>query len=400
MSNVATQACIQFRTALAAMTGQPGIGLVANGVVDGEIEFVNPGDELVPFEPVIRLGREAERATGPKMREVRNEEGRLLVHAGHYTGFFADQARIKHILTTPLREYLPDKDPRGAEPVEAGRAWDRVRARSLNDLVEAVRTVRAVTHVEDGRHPTHCGPIPDYGFSFIGALIWDRGMEFGVETGRKLEHMLVSAILLYETTLRGFDFTREMSNRVSQVAEEYAGEGHHDAAAMLHERALQMLIPFRRRDGKDEVLDRIRAEVMVKAASEWFEARTKTVDIDTHRWRLSRGMRLAWEGDDLSLLGRFHDAHQSMLDGFNQDFEGAKSRVRHAATEVERLRRSGWGLGDRFANWEAWKTIASRLQTAHDLFEESGHNEFADEADVLSEQARSISEQYGSEKVS
>lgn len=392
MSNAATQACIQMHTALAAMTNQPGFGLVANGIVDDEIAFVNPGDGLEPLAPEIRVGREFEQLPEHMMTvhsHLEALEAMEAIHSGRMErGYFADRKYIKSILATPLGEYLPETDPRDVEPVEErDEAWDKVRGCSLNDLVDAVRMVRAATYAVDATQPAYNGKVPEYGFSFLGKMIFERGTKVWMKDNRRREHILISALLLTETTSHSLDFAKGMSDRVSRVAEEYAQEGRHDAAAMLYERALMMFVPFSEL-GKS--VGEAKAEVMVKAATEWFEARTRRVDIDAFRWRLSRAMRLAWEGGDMSLLGQLHETHQHMFEGFEQHFEGAKSRVRRASTEVEHLRQRGWGLGDRFANQKVWESVGNRLGDAHDLFEQSGHSEFADEAGSLSEKAYEI----------
>jgi hypothetical protein len=179
-----------------------------------------------------------------------------------------------------------------------------------------------------------------------------------------------------------------MSDRVSEVAAEYANSGRHDGAAMLYERALQMLTPFRRAEGREEA----EGEVRVKAATEWFESLMSDTSEYSYLWRLWRGMRLAWDVGDLPLLDNFHDLHARHLSegGRGDVFGGAKARVRRALTEIERLKRAEWDLGDRADNQEAWETVGSQLFGAHDLFAWSNYQDLANETGVLSEKAYEI----------
>jgi len=381
------QACTTFQAGLTAMAQAANIGLMADWFENGRIRFSNPGTELDPLEPVIRVGRGFGQSRNPRQRVARDWTGRVLVSRACCMGYFVDEGRIQRILGAPLGEYLPEKDPRTVGDEETqGRMWDLIRERSVHDLIDSVRTARAVNWVWDSRHPSQDGTIALHGYSFLQRSIESRGARAELGEEKRLAHMLISALLLYEINEGSKQKVDVAVHRVSEVADKYAEGSYHDGSAMLYELALSMLPHL---TGTEE----LRVELSAKAAREWFEALMGFPLKETFVWCLWRGMRLAWDGNDLSLLGKFHDLYaKKLLEGEQRgDHNRApEARVRHAFAEMERLKRADWDLGERADNQEAWEVIAAQLKGANDLFAALGRIDITRQIKTLNEKVHEI----------
>ena len=340
--------------------------------MNDDIEFVNHGEKLAPFEPIIDAGRYS-----PQIAPTALRKG---------SGFSHDERYICSILSAPLSRYLPEKDPREwGEIKEQERAWDVVGERSLNELLDVIRTAKAVNHVRPQSESFDYNYIDTYGFRFIAEQIRMMG-EGADDVDRRLEHILVSALLLYEIQYSHGSFTDWMwkhSSDVSKVAEEFSEKGHRDGSAKLHEVAWTMLPQY---DSVNHLHER-RRDLSAKAAKEWFESLTRDLSGGTFMLRLFQGLRMAQDAGDHRMLWNFHNLHASFLEDDELEVGAGEARVRAAFVELERLRRRVYDLGSNDLNRDAWEKIGSDLQKAHSLFTVGEDFDLAAEAEVLSSKA-------------
>lgn len=419
MTTAIPQAGLYLHGVLSSLCQQQGVKLIATGAISGNIDFAAPGDELEPFEPVIKVGKGFEESAIPKVWE--------------HSRLWKEVTSIESNLAAPLGTYLPEKDPRTMEDVSTqGLMWDRIRDRNVYEMIDTIRTARevnwiATTLAEKYKVPTldigkggelstisyensrewpsvegFQNPINTYGFEYIAKLIKERSRNLTVY--EKFDFILVSAILLYEINKEYEEDMREASDDVSNAAAFFSTTDHYNKAAMLYELALTMLPPT----ASGYVAW---ADLSAKAAAEWFQSLEADVQYETFLWRLWRGMRLAWEGKDLPLLGKMNDLYTKYLEKHYSYRMPSRvdALLRGAMIAVENLRQNEWDLGDRDSNREAWENLGDRLNRAGEISSAYGkelhraealssaskQSELADVALILSLKARKISSEIG-----
>jgi len=387
--NAIPEAITTFQAGLSAMVGQPRFGIAPSAYEDGDIVFADADAELKPFEPVIKPGRMVDpEVISSKFSSLEPEYIEGIGLSAPDKGLIADYARMKSLLTRPLGEYLPEKDPRKLAILanSQARAWEFVRERSASDLIDAIRLARAVNFVSDPMYPDEMAPIGRHGPTYIGELIWDKVSQRCAADCVRLEHQLVSALILYEIAIPVLEPMLQQVKRLSPIMREYSERYHYEAAAMIAELAFSM-IPEVEGDGDKPT---VRAAFAGVAASNWKWSLRYHGEQDTLMWRLFRGMRMAWDGKDMEALLSFHDTHGALLRKGDDPIGAGNAYARKAWSRVEALRQDGYDLGDSRLTYNAWHVIGSDLSTAARLFNEGG--EVALQAHGLSEDAYRIRE--------